>query len=189
MIRFLQPFACMALWVLLAAGQAAAKTVVDFEALGATLAPNSAYIGADGAGGFTTEGAAFNNVYGVDPQYGPYWFEHAYSNRTMFDSANPYSNNNDTIAAPGFGVGQSATWAIANTSAANSAVIQAPNGAFFDSMYVTNTATTAFLLKSGNQFSTKFGGVSGNEPDLFLSLIHISEPTRLWSGSRMPSSA
>ena len=23
----------------------------------------------------------------------------------------------------------------------------------------------------------------------FLSLIHISEPTRLWSGSRMPSSA
>ena len=25
--------------------------------------------------------------------------------------------------------------------------------------------------------------------DFFLSLIHISEPTRLWSGSRMPSSA
>ena len=27
------------------------------------------------------------------------------------------------------------------------------------------------------------------EPDNDLSLIHISEPTRLWSGSRMPSSA
>ena len=28
-----------------------------------------------------------------------------------------------------------------------------------------------------------------NRSDTVLSLIHISEPTRLWSGSRMPSSA
>ena len=34
------------------------------------------------------------------------------------------------------------------------------------------------------------GGLSDIDmPDVDLSLIHISEPTRLWSGSRMPSSA
>ena len=31
--------------------------------------------------------------------------------------------------------------------------------------------------------------VADFEAALALSLIHISEPTRLWSGSRMPSSA
>lgn len=167
MFRFLPLVSCMTVSILCAAGQAAAKTVVDFESLGATLAPNSAYVGADGAGGFASEGASFNNVYGVDPTYGPYWFEHAYSNRTTFVPSNLYGDNNDTVAAPGSGVGQSATWAIANTSSANSAVIQAPNGAFFDSMYVTNTATTAYLLKFGNQFSVPFGGPSKLDPDLF----------------------
>jgi hypothetical protein len=167
MLRFLALVPCLTVWILLATGQAAAKTVVDFETLGSTLAPESAYIGADGAGGFTSQGASFNNVYGIDPTYGPYWIEHGYSNRTQFDSANLYGNNNDTIAAPGTGVDSSPTWAIANTSFANSAVIQAPNGAFFDSMYVTNTATTAFLLEFGNQYATKFGGASGNDQDLF----------------------
>ena len=32
-------------------------------------------------------------------------------------------------------------------------------------------------------------GMQGMREELELSLIHISEPTRLWSGSRMPSSA
>ena len=32
-------------------------------------------------------------------------------------------------------------------------------------------------------------GPNGTQAEYQLSLIHISEPTRLWSGSRMPSSA
>ena len=141
-----------------------AKTVIDFETLGATLAPDSAYIGADMAGGFSSQGATFSNSYAVDPDFGPFWSGNAYANKTSFSAGRPFQNNHDTAVAPETGVNGSATWGIAFTSAA---VITAPNGAFFDSLYVTNTRTAQELLLNGNQFSRPFGGDSGDLPDLF----------------------
>ncbi len=162
MFRLLGLPHCIAACVLIAGGQAAATTVVDFEDLGSTLAPDSAYIGADLAGGFSSQGATFNNNY--DPAFGS-WVGNAYSRRTSFTAGNfqEFTNTNDTVAAPRAGVDGSATWGVAYSAA----IIQAPNGAFFDSMFVTNTATVDYLLRNGNPFADKFGGPSGVEPDLF----------------------
>lgn len=148
------------------AGSIGANTVVDFETLGASLAPDSAYIGADGAGGFESQGAKFNNSYNAN--FGS-WVGNAYSNRTTFASGNfaEFSDNNDTVAAPGTGVNGSATWGIANSFSPNTAVLEAPSGAFFDSLYVTNTRTAAFVISEGNGFSEPFGGTTGDRPDLF----------------------
>lgn len=154
--------------------QAWATTVVDFETLGATLANDSAYVGADGAGGFSEKGAQFSNTHGFG-----FWLDgHAYSNRTSFSSGNfaEFADNNETGVAPGEGVGGSATWGVVSSFSPDSAVIEAPNGAYFDSFYVTNTTTTKFIIENGNGFADPFGGVSGNEPDLFTMRINDLTP-------------
>jgi hypothetical protein len=166
MLRITGVFFCLAIGSVVTGDRATATTVVDFEELGTTLAPDSAYVGADGAGGYTSQGATFSNNY--DPTFGS-WIGNAYSRRTSFTSGGfaEFNNNNDTVAAPRAGVGGSATWGIANSFTPNSAVIEAPNGAFFDSLYVTNTATVEHILSNGNLYADPFGGPSGSEPDLF----------------------
>lgn len=145
-----------------------AKTIVDFETLGATLANDSAYVGQDGAGGFAEKGVQFNNSYGTFPG-GDFWSGNAYSNRTSFNPNNPYANRNDTVSVPGTGVDGSSTWGVIFS---DSAIITAPNGAFFDSLYVTNTRTAQQLIVNGSQFSDPFGGDSGNDEDLFTIQFH-----------------
>ncbi len=158
--------ACLIFLLLWEVDNAMSATVVDFESLGATLAADSAYVGADLAGGFSSGGANFNNSY--NPTFGS-WEGNAYSKRTSFAAGGfqEFANNNDTAVAPGSGAGGSATWGIVNSFSPNTAVIEAPGGAFFDSLYVTNTATVEYILEFGNSFAEPFGGASGNDPDLF----------------------
>lgn len=156
----------MVLGVLLIQPMGWSTTVVDFETLGAGLSPDSAYVGADAAGGFSENGASFNNNY--DPTFQS-WNGFAYSNRTSHASGGfaEFNDDNDTTSEPRAGVGGSSTWAVANSFSPNTAVMEAPSGMFFDSLWVTNTATAAFILEFGNGFSDPFGGPTGDEPDLF----------------------
>ncbi|MCG8653825.1 MAG: DUF4465 domain-containing protein [Pirellulales bacterium] len=165
MLRTYGPF-MLAVLVAMMVRPAAAATVVDFEDLGATLAADSAFVGADLSGGFNSQGAVFNNNFNATFQS---WNGNAYSNRTSFAAGGfaEFADNNDTVSAPGTGFGGSATWGVANSFVPNTAVIEAPAGTFFDSLYVTNTRTTQFIIETGNAFADPFGGVSGNDPDLF----------------------
>ena len=81
--------------ILILYGNAGAAEVT-FEDL--TLALESYYNGSDGAGGFSSGGAHFNNYY--DDTYGPYWEGFSYSNTTD-TTTNSYTNDSSAIVGSG----------------------------------------------------------------------------------------
>lgn len=141
----------------------ARRVVVDFEDL--QLAPNSFYNGADGAGGFTSEGAFFNNSY--NPTYQS-WSGWSYSNTT--DTTTP-GFTNQYSAYTGGGFGGSSNYGVAYTFYPGNAYVNLPTGFTLKSMRVTNTTYAVLSMLSGDQFAKKFGGASGNDPDFFLLTI------------------
>ncbi|MEK6233266.1 MAG: DUF4465 domain-containing protein, partial [Planctomycetales bacterium] len=92
------------LLLLLAAPNFALADTIDFEDL--SLSTGTFYNGSDGAGGFGSQGAAFNNFY--DDAFGPYWEGFAYSNTTDVANAgfgnqySAYSGGGD--GSPNYGV-------------------------------------------------------------------------------------
>ena len=153
--------------------------VVGFEDVGGGLAPESAYIGADGAGGFTSDGAFFNNDY---QDFGSFsaWAGWAYSNRT--DNSTPgFGSLTSAFVAPGGGY-RSSTYGVA--SLAGPELTGLPDDVY-DFSYINlpdlgtplsglsariaNTTYTATSILQGDRFAKQFGGVSGDDPD-FLKL-------------------
>src|SRR5690348_4925282 len=85
--------ACLlGIWLFSGASPSAVAQTIDFEDL--TVAPQSFYNGSDGAGGFVSQTAFFNNNY--DSQFGS-WSGWSYSNQTDVTTAgfmNQYSAYN-----------------------------------------------------------------------------------------------
>ncbi len=155
--------------LLLTARPASAQTVIDFEDLG--LPPNSYYNGADGAGGFTSRGALFNNTYNA--MYGT-WIGWSYSDTR--DVTTPgFMNQYSAYKVPhGGGAGRSATFAVAYVSQDPTdppPTILLPPGTAPASVRITNSTYAALSMRDGDQFAKKFGGPDGTDPDYFVLTI------------------
>lgn len=169
-------------------GTARADTV-DFEDVGAGLAPGSYWNGSPTTGNetFDSRGATFNNYY--DNTYGPYWEGWAYSNRTY----NPgdyvpgaYNPGNGSVptgpssqyhAVPGQGAGGSGTYGLGYIGFMGATpTITLPAGAPLQSAMITNNNFAYYSMLEGDPpgpyaFAKKFGGTTGNDPDWFLLTI------------------
>ncbi|NER27259.1 MAG: DUF4465 domain-containing protein [Symploca sp. SIO1C4] len=137
--------------------------VVDFEDL--TLAPESFNNGSDGAGGFTSQDASFNNSFNSTFQSWSGWSYSNTSDTTTPGFINQYS------AFTGTGFGGAGNYGIAFTFNPGDATIELPDGYELDSARITNTTYAALSMLNGDQFAKQFGGPSGNDPDFFLLTI------------------
>jgi hypothetical protein len=136
-----------------------AQVVVDLEDLSAP--PAGFYNGSDGAGGFTSRGARFNNVY--DPTFGV-WTGWSYSRVTNVTTAG-FTNQYAAYNLPGGGTGDgSPTYAVAF---APTPTINLPANTRPLSARIANTTYAALSMLNGDQFAKKFGGPTGNDPDFF----------------------
>ena len=166
-IRFLsfRYLAIIVVSILAPVSYSSAQTTVDFEDVGASLATESFYNGADGAGGFASGSLSFNNSYSPDTGFGESWAGWSYSNRT--DSTTP-GFMNQYSAIFGLGDSGSATYGVAfNGFSGSGPEILSTNGRTFDSLSITNTTYAALSMLEGDAFAKRFGGDSGNDPDFF----------------------
>ncbi len=146
--------------------QATALSLVDLEDL--AIPAESYYNGSDLAGGFTSQGATFNNNY--NESWGSW---DGFSASTITDNTTPgYGNQYSAIT--GEGQGGSATYAVSyppygsNITFDGSVVVE---GAYF-----TNTTYSFLSMQSGDAFSKQFGGPTGDDPDFFkLAIEGIAE--------------
>jgi hypothetical protein len=108
------------------------------------------YNGSDGAGGFTSGGAFFNNNY--DPVFGD-WAGWSYS---KVNDPNDPGFTNQYAAITGTGHGGSGNYGVAFDGGTNGSYINLPAGTEPLSMYVTNTTYAYLSMKNGDQFARKF---------------------------------
>jgi hypothetical protein len=141
-----RPFAL----VLTLAASAASADTITFGDL--TLPANSFYNGSDGAGGFTSGGAFFNNSY--NSTYGS-WSGWSYSN--VNDTTDPgYTNQYAAITGTAPADNPTGIYAVAYLG---SPFINLPTGTAAMSMEVTNTTYTYLDVKNGDPygFDQKYG--------------------------------
>jgi hypothetical protein len=169
----------LAVTVALAAG-ARAGNLADFEVL--PLGPNQYWNGSDGAGGFTTGPAHFNNLYTIDPwSLWAFWGGWSYSDMT--DTTTPGYGNQYSAAAGGakdgtnYGVAYLDTW-YGTTPTVTLATPNVVTEAWF-----TNTTYAYLDMKNGSDYSKKFGGASGNDEDWFRVRITGKNAAGLTTGS------
>jgi hypothetical protein len=162
------------------ATSATALTVVDLEDVGALLPidGNDYYDGADGAGGFTSNGVHFSN----SNPFG-FWSGFAYSQET--DSVTP-GPENQWSAFTGEGAGSSPTYALGyqfSTPTLSFASNQRVAG-----VEITNTTFTALSMLDGDQFARRFGtspnpgDPPGSYPDWLLLTIRGFDAAGTQSG-------
>lgn len=145
------------------------QQLIDFENL--SLPVDSFWNGSDNSGGFVANQiATFPNNF-VDWGGGiTSWSGFAYSNMndtTIQDFTNQYSNFAGTLLPNSqiFGVSYNASdW---NTGQIIPNIVSFSSAINPISMYVTNSTYTALTIKNGDNYSKKFGGPTGNDPDWF----------------------
>jgi hypothetical protein len=137
---------------------------IDLEDL--ALAPESFYDGRDGAGGFRSRGAFFNNRFTDFGGGFTAWSGFAYSNTTDTLTA---GIENQHSAFAGGGAQGSSTYAVAFAFDPDFATVTLPAPRRVEGAYFTNTTFAALSMRDGDAFAKKFGGEDGSEPD-FLSV-------------------
>jgi hypothetical protein len=151
--------------LLLTGPRPAPADTIDFEDL--TLAPDSFYNGSDGAGGFTSRGAFFNNSYNA--MFGA-WSGWSYSNKR--DVMTPgFGNQYSAYNLPDGGGDGTSNYGVAYTFTPGDAQIVLPPGTHPESVRITNTTYAALSMRDGDMFAKKFGGPDGTDPDFFLLTI------------------
>ncbi|OYU97253.1 MAG: hypothetical protein CFE21_02885 [Bacteroidetes bacterium B1(2017)] len=150
--------------------QAKGQSISTFEDI--SLAPNSIYNGFDFKGGFKSGSAFFTNMY--DTTFGAYWEGFAVSN-TKDDSTAGYSNQYSAITGSGmistnYGVFYAGGKIILDKSISSQAI---------SGFHITNSTYAYFDMKTGSQFSKKFGGTSGNDPDYLRVVINAWKDGKL----------
>ncbi len=152
----------------LASAVSATGHTVDFEEF------TGLWVGADGSGGFTSQGVSFANTY-TDYGGGFFtwdgWAVSNHADTTTGDYTNQFS------AIPGAGAGGSAFYGVCYVSGYEPGPsVLLPAGATLVSMEVTNTTYAALSMLHGDGFARKFGGADGHEPDWFrLTIIGLDD--------------
>jgi len=139
------------------ANSASAQTVIDFEDL-VVPGADSAWLGADQSGGFTTEGVFFENTYTVS-QWGDYWGGFIYSNST--DVTTGGSGNSYSCYA-GTGANGSENYAIVYGGNIDFGGVENVT-----SIDITNTTYAALSMLNGDSFGKQFGSINdaNGDPD------------------------
>lgn len=160
-------------------------STVGFEDVGTNLPidGNDYYNGADGAGGFSSEGASFSNSFTDFGGGFTGWDGWAYSQTA--DTTTP-GFGNQYSAITGGGAEGSATYGVGFTGGSTTSDVttitlgseQSVEGAYF-----TNTTYAALSMLDGDAFSKKFGGATGSDPDWFLLTIEGFDATDALTGS------
>lgn len=125
------------------------------------LDEESYYNGADGKGGFGVQNAFFPNNYNLDWNT---WSGWTYSN--VSDNTTP-GIDNQYSAFPGEGVNGSDIYAVSYSE--NELYLSGEGNIL--GVYVTNSTYAALSMQYGDDFSKKFGGEDGTDPDYFLLTI------------------
>ena len=147
-------------------GQVAHAGIIGFEDV--PLPGESFYNGSDGAGGFTSSGAFFNNSY-TDLGGGFYtWSGWSCSNIT---DANTPGYDNQYSVITGGGANGSDNYGIAFRMNPDDVRIDLPSATAPRSLLVTNTTYAYLAMLHGDAFSKMFGGPGGNDPDYFRLII------------------
>ncbi len=138
----------------------------NFESLGAGLLSGEFNNNAGVAGEFT-DGAlrfenSFDNSFGFDV-----WSGFAISRGTDSETAG-FGNQYSSVA--GGGAEGSSTYAVAYAGSPV-AISRDSGSADFSTIDVTNTTYAALSMRDGDDFSKKFGGETGDEPDFLLLTI------------------
>ena len=134
---------------------------IDFEDVSLN---GSYYNGANGAGGFTSGTAKFNNLFTDFGGGFTGWTGWSVSN--VVDPTTP-GFGNQYAAYPGSGGEGSSKYGVLFASPFDEASIVFSSGEQLQSIQLTNTTYTALSMKDGDAFAKKFGGVTGNDPDYF----------------------
>lgn len=130
------------------------------------------YNGSDGAGGFTSQGAHFQNRF---TDFGGFTAWEGWSYSAVTDIATPgFGNQYSAYNLPGGGGSGSRKYAVASkfdfdptTPDLEIGRITLPTGFRPKSVDLTNTVYTALTILNGDDFgfAKKFGGPSGTDPD------------------------
>ncbi|GEM_PF-1808949 len=159
------------LWsISITTGQLTAQTVANFDEM--ELEPETYWNGSDGSGGFVSGYLFF-------PNYFTWWTDELYSwsgfsLSSTTDNETPGIGNQYSVVTGG-GYEGNTNYAVAYVSDpltfANSLFLipkgPAKGGSLKD-MVVSNTTYAALAMLNGDEFSKKFGGEDGNDPDWFL---------------------
>ncbi|TWT92525.1 Dockerin type I repeat protein [Neorhodopirellula pilleata] len=152
--------------------QATGEIVVDFETLGASLGGATFDNGSSGSGGFTEQEIRLNNNYSSQFQSWAGWSVSQSTDNTTPGFTNQYG------AITGIGHNNSSTYAVGFFDSSPSGALPPPtitldpaSGSRFDSFYVTNTTYATFSMRQGDGFAKKFGGATGNDPDLLQLIV------------------
>ena len=146
--------------IFLIAAQASAQQVATFENINLDAA--SWWNGSDGSGGIESGEIWFPNSYNAD--WGS-WSGFSVSNMT--DTLTPgYQNQYSTIA--GSGAEASDNYAVVYISGEQ--LLEFDQSMEVSGFYAANTTYTYLSMKNGDDFTKKFGGTEGTDPD-YLKLI------------------
>jgi hypothetical protein len=143
-----------------------AQITIDFEDL--YLDEESYYNGSDGAGGFASYGAFFNNSYNFMFKSWKGW---SYSNVTDVNSGG-YENQYSAYNLPDGGGDGAPNYGMAYNFSFGDAFVVLPPGTAPQSVRVTNSTYAGLSMLYGDLFAKKFGGPNGTDPDWFLLTIH-----------------
>jgi hypothetical protein len=157
---------------ILASTHSWAQSISTFEDI--SLAPNSFYNGSDFKGGFKSGSAYFTNMH--DTTFGTYWEGFSVSN-TKDDSTTGYLNQYSAITGGAKNGDNYGVFYVGGKIILDSTIQNNPISGFF----ITNSTYTYFDMKNGSQFSKKFGGPTGKDPDYLRVVISA------WKNGGMPA--
>jgi hypothetical protein len=140
---------------------------VTFEEL--TTGPSGYWNGSDNSGGFTSGNIFFANNF--DPVYNS-WSGFAYSRVT--DTITKDYTNQYSCVAKGGAEGSEKYGVYFSSGKPDTIFFTIPERV--TEISLCNTVYTYHTIKNGNQFSKKFGGVTGNDEDWFKLTITAIDP-------------
>ena len=145
---------------------------INFEDI--DLGSEGYWNGSDGSGGFTSGNAFFKNTY--DTAYNS-WSGFSVSNAT--DKITP-GVINQYSSITGGGANQSEQYAVLYSYSQDTIKFIKPQ--LISNIAFSNTTYAYLSMKNGDNFSKKFGGTTGNDPDYFtLSFKAIDNEGTTWT--------
>ncbi|HBL77449.1 MAG: hypothetical protein A2W90_21225 [Bacteroidetes bacterium GWF2_42_66] len=138
-----------------------AQKAAGFEDV--VLEKESSWNGSDGSGSFKSSNLTFKNSYNADWMS---WSGFACSNITD-NRTKGWGNQYSAIT--GYGCKGSANYAVAYVVGFSSAEFETAQ--IIRGLYITNATYAYWSMKEGDDFTKKFGGVSGTDPDYFKVIV------------------
>lgn len=143
------------------------ETVAEADLENLELGAESFYNGSDGAGEFVSGGFSFKNSYNAE------WASWSgFAASTVTDNQTP-GWANQYSAVPGTGALGTSAYAVGYGIGNSEINFQKT---MVTGLYITNATYTYLAMKNGDDFSKKFGGTTGTDPDwLKVSIAGIAE--------------